>query len=199
MKKKYILIMLIIPLLIVGCKKEEKKETVVSESVKMFTEITPNSSFDDVVKIMQKAESEGLGKFKDTLEGSLREGDKADLVFSFKVTNKDAEKSHDTDEFFNEASGMNQQMYEGGHPVTKSTYDGAMVSVTYKYKDYEKKIKSVSYHAEDDNEKMKSMEYSFGSECLIYDMGIKYSSKLGELQEKGSKEEVDKFLIELTN
>lgn len=183
----------------VGCKKEEKKEKVVSESVKMFTEITPNSSFDDVVGIMQKAEGEGLGKFEDTVRGYLRDGDEAQLVFSFKVTNKDAEKSHETDEFFYEASGAKQQMYENGQPVVESKYNGATIYVTYKYEDYEKKIKSVSYYAEDDNEKMKSMEYSFGSECIVNDMGIEYSSKLGELQERGSKEEVDKFLIELTN
>lgn len=199
MKKKYILIMLIIPLLMVGCKKEEKKENVVSESVKMFTEITPNSSYDDVVEIMKKAEKDGLGKFKDTEGGSLRDGDKAELIFDFKVVNKEAEKSHETDEFFYEASGAKQQMYENGQPVVKSNYYGATVAVTYRYEDYEKKIKKVRYEAESDNEKIKSMEYSFGSECIIYDMGIENSAKLRELQERGSKAEVDEFLIELTN
>ncbi|MDU6115928.1 MAG: hypothetical protein E6649_16060 [Paeniclostridium sordellii] len=199
MKKKYILIMLLIPLLMVGCKKEENKEKVISESVKMFTEITPNTSFDDVVEIMQKAEKEGFGTFNDTARGSMRNGDKAELTFDFKVTNKEAEKSHETDERLYEVSGAKQQMYENGQPVVKSNYYGATVAVTYRYEDYKKKIICVRYEAESDNEKIKSMEYSFVSECIVNDMGIENSSKLQELQEKGSKKEVDKFLIELTN
>ena len=183
----------------VGCKKEENKEKVISESVKMFTEITPNTSFDDVVEIMQKAEKEGFGTFNDTARGSMRNGDKAELTFDFKVTNKEAEKSHETDERLYEVSGAKQQMYENGQPVVKSNYYGATVAVTYRYEDYKKKIICVRYEAESDNEKIKSMEYSFVSECIVNDMGIENSSKLQELQEKGSKKEVDKFLIELTN
>ena len=173
----------------VGCEKEkeEEKEPVISESVKMFMNITPNSDYSDVRDIMGKAEKEGLGRFKES---------RYCLTFEFEVVDEEAEEERNTSEYLSEVSGWNSEMREEGHPMYYSEYQGARIDVMYR-----NKMESITYRAEDDNEKMGRIEYGFDSGCVTdsFDIDGSYSLILERMKEGCSKEEVDELLIELND
>ena len=202
MLKKYALIVLMIPILMVGCgKKEEKKEYTIGKDVGMFMDITEDMGYDDVYKIMEEAEKNGFGKVKDSYSGSLRQGDEGYLSFEFNIVDEEAKKDFERDEYLYKVSGKEQQMYLEGHPVFESSYNGATVSVGYVIEGYEKIIKDVMYDAEDGEEKISIIVYDFEKGYVTNDFGVafEYSAWLEALKEECSKKEVDELIVELTN
>lgn len=202
MLKKYALMVLMIPMLTVGCsKKEEKKEYIIGKDVSMFMDITEGMGYEDVYEIMEEAEKNGFGKMKDSYSGSLREGDKGDLRFDFDIVDERAKAEFEMEEYHYKVSGKEQQMYLEGHPVFESSYNGATVSVEYVIEGYEKIIKKVMYNAEDGEEKLSFIVYDFEKGYVTDEFGVafEYSAWIEALKEGCSKKEVDELIVELTN
>lgn len=204
MKKKQILIMIIIPLLMVGCQKnEEKNKKAIGEDVKMFMSIKPGMSGPEVSDIFEKAEKEGLGKSDFSRDEIEEEGDKGEWQFNFNKKDGEAEET--------ETNGVMEKTSENSVSMAMTEQmgcdesHGADVIVFFEMKDGEDYMKpeitGIMYRHDSDNDEMGYIDYSFDSGKIVGEAGIdeSYSSILNKMSEKSSKEEVDKLLVELTD
>lgn len=204
MKKKQILIMIIIPLLMVGCQKnEEKNKKAIGEDVKMFMSIKPGIGSSEVYDIFEKAEKEGLGKSDFSRDETEIEGDKGEWQFNFKKKDGEAE--------VNETNGVMEKTSENGVSMAMTEQmgcdetHGADIVVYFERENIdglmEYKVTGVMYRHDSDNDEIGYIDYSFNSGKIVDEAGIdeSYSSILNKMSEKSSKEEVDKLLVELTD
>lgn len=204
MKKKQILIMIIIPLLMVGCqKKEEKNKKAIGEDVKMFMSIKPGMSGPEVSDIFEKAEKEGLGKSDFSRDEIEEEGDKGEWQFNFNKKDGEAEET--------ETNGVMKKTSENSVSMAMTEQmgcdesHGADVIVFFEMMDGEDYMKpeitGIMYRHDSDNDEMGYIDYSFDSGKIVDEAGIdeSYRSIVNKMSEKSSKEEVDKLLVELTD